>query len=81
MTAIKVRKQGGKHALASIGQSSYLANGWLPSKLSTTQISVKSTAFYPYFGFYFHYFPAKVGIKCCRFYRDLCCTQLLYDGS
>ena len=21
------------------------------------------------------YFPAKVGIKCCRFYRNLCCTQ------
>ena len=28
----------------------YLANGWLPSWLGTTQISVKSTAFYRYCG-------------------------------
>ena len=33
-------------ALANL--SSY--NGYLPSWLGTTQISVKSTAFYPYFG-------------------------------
>ena len=47
----KVRKQDGKHALASIGQSTQLMLQ-LPSQLGTIQISVKSTAFYPYFGFY-----------------------------
>ena len=30
----------------------YLANAQLPSQLGTIQISVKSIAFYPYFGFY-----------------------------
>ena len=39
------------HALASIGQQPiYLAKSQLSSQLSTTQISIKSTAFYPYVG-------------------------------
>ena len=43
----------------------------------TTQMLVKSTAFFSYTLAYISiYFPAKVGIKCCRFYGDLCCIQL-----
>ena len=42
------------HLTALANLSSY--NGYVPLWLGTTQISVKSTAFYPYFGFYFHLF-------------------------
>ena len=45
------------HLTALANLSSY--NGYVPSWLGTTQISVKSTAFYPYFGFYFHLFSCQ----------------------
>ena len=51
-------------------------NGYLPSWLGTTQISAKSTELYPYTlaGKYME-IKAKVEIKCCTFYRNLCCKQ------
>ena len=57
--ALKVKKiiRWKMHLTTLANLSSF--NGWLPSWLGTTQISVKSTTFYPYFGFYFHLFSCQ----------------------
>ena len=57
-------KQGNKLEnmhLPTLLANLYLANGQLPSQLGATQISAKSIAFYPYFGFYvyFHSFHCQ----------------------
>ena len=65
----------GKQDVARLWRTSqlwliYVANHYLPPKLGTIQILVKSTRLYPYFGFCYInlHFPAKVEIKYCKFY-------------
>ena len=64
------------HQPALANLSSY--NGWLPSWLGRTQISVKFIAFYNIV-FYFHLFSCQSRDKMLhRLYRNLYCT---HDGS
>ena len=48
-------------------------HGWLPSWLGRTQISMKSTAFY----YIVFHFPAKVGIKCCIDFTEICIVPMM----
>ena len=54
--------------------------GQLPSQLGTTQISVKSTGFYPYFGRKINGNRSQSGDTMLQvLQRNLCCTQLCWQ--
>ena len=66
------------HLTALPNLSSY--KGQVPSWLGTTQISVKSTAFYPYFGFYFHLFSCQSRDKMLLDFTEICVVPS-HDGT